>query len=520
MKKFTLLYLGILLFIFLGCTPKQITVLTNSKDVGRNVISGESIRAEVFIFPERIHDFKIDTSGNYATVHLRGLSANGRFLKNRSNFVRFDVQRDSVLWSRRVNNQLESVAELDGIILHNREGRSNNLDNATGRRIWQAHSSILHVFPEDDLGIGYRVRTKLGKANLVEGIDLKTGEPKWQRQIPREFGWNEIVFLNDSTLIVASSGLHSVNIHDGTGWEYSTKTGKRDYTAAIIGTGLGIAVGLLTGSYTVMTSPDVVTNIVSNILIHESNIYFASSEHLVKLSNEGDVIWQKPLQSDLTSSSLLFISDDDLVMINKGYATMGYQRIPIGSPYLANFDISSGEQRYLTHLAPERRDIIRGIQRGYDEITFVLSDYVSQYSLYDGGSLKSKYFETEKNGSLAFFIDEMIYDQHGSFFYSLAQISPNKYHLLTENGRVLVLDSNFEIEYETELDDFFIHYLTEDDKKFIAKNDQTYLIDAYGEKIAEFTASKTAIFTNGKLYDIQRQSFLEVNLESIFEKTP
>jgi len=60
MKKLTLLFIAILLFSFQGMAQKEITVLTNSKVVGKNLLTGDSIVANEYSFPERVHDFQID----------------------------------------------------------------------------------------------------------------------------------------------------------------------------------------------------------------------------------------------------------------------------------------------------------------------------------------------------------------------------------------------------------------------------------------------------------------------------
>src|SRR5690606_1196566 len=106
--------------------------------------------------------------------------------------------------------------------------------------------------------IGSKIQASKSKENMLEGIDLITGKPIWQREISREYSWNDVFYLNDSILLIAAAGLHTLNIFDGTGWDYNTITGKKDYTASAIGTGLGIVAGLLTGTYAVSTGHNLV----------------------------------------------------------------------------------------------------------------------------------------------------------------------------------------------------------------------------------------------------------------------
>jgi hypothetical protein len=83
---------------------------------------------------------------------------------------------------------------------------------------------------------------------------------------------------------------------------------------------------------------------------------------------------------------------------------------------------------------------------------------------------------------------------------------------------VLILNSDLEVEDKIEAEEFYIHYLDKDDKKFIAKDNQTFVLDLKGKKIAEFSASSRSTFLNGKLYDAQEKSFLEINLENILNE--
>jgi len=44
---------------------------------------------------------------------------------------------------------------------------------------------------------------------------LKNGNVIWQRDLNREYGWNDVFYTNDSTMIVVAAGLHAINIKTG-----------------------------------------------------------------------------------------------------------------------------------------------------------------------------------------------------------------------------------------------------------------------------------------------------------------
>ena len=126
--------------------------------------------------------------------------------------------------------------------------------------------------------------------------------------------------------------------------------------------------------------------------------------------------------------------------------------------------------------------------------------------------INDKRFKVEEYGALDCFIEDQIFVQRDALFTSLSQIDSSKLFLSTINGKVLILDSDLNLEGEIDSEAVFVHYLTKNDLKFIAKNKQTYAIDAQGAKTGEFPGSSKSTFFNGKLYDAQERSLLEIDL--------
>ncbi len=517
MNKTRLIIAIAFLSSFQVLAQKGITVLTNTKQVGQNLLTGEPVQAKEYTFPERVHDFQIDTVANDIIIQIRGLKKE-KWLANKGEVIRYDLDNNKVLWFDKIMYQTESIEQFGGVTLHTTGGKSYCLDNETGIQLWEVKNSLIIADPIDNIGIGYKLQPSKGKQNTLEGIDLNTGQPVWEREINREYSWNNYFYLNDSTLLVGAAGLHTINIFDGTGWDYNTITGKKDYTASAVGTGLGIAAGLLTGTYAVSTGHNLVRDVVSNVIVDSLHIYFASKEHLVKLDKQGEIIWQKTLPNDLTSSSWINKSNDNLILVNRGYAYMGYRQLDFGTPFIASFNINSGDQNYLATVSNEKKEMISGLDRYDDTLLIVYNDHVSKYSINDGKKIIDQPFNIGEHGELNYFIGDQVFVQRDSLFLSLPQMDSSKHYLYTKSGTVLILNSDLEIENRIEAEDFYIYYLSRNDKKFISKENQTYVIDANGKKTAEFSASSRSTFLNGKLYNAQEMSFLEINLENVLNE--
>lgn len=514
MNKTNLIVTLIVLSSFQSLAQKDIIVLTNKKQFGKDLVTGEIIEGHEYTFPNRIQDFQIDTVNNYLTILLRGLSKNGKWLNNKGHFIRYDIEERKVLWSEKIAFQVESIEQFGSVTLRTTGGKSYCLDSETGEELWEVKNSLILVDPIEDIGIGYKIQPAKGKQNTLQGIDLNTGRPIWEREINREYSWNDFFYLNDSTLLVGASGLHTVNIVDGTGWDYNTTTGKKDYTASAVGTGLGIAAGLLTGMYSVTTGHNLVRDVVSNIIVDSLSLYFASKEHLVRLDKKGEIIWRKTLPSDMTSRSWIFKSGQNLVMVNRGYAYMGYRQLDFGTPFIASFDLYTGDQNYFVTVSDEKKEIIKGLEQNEEELLFVYNDHVAKYAISDGKQIIDRSFNIQDFGELNYFVGNQVFVQRDSLFFSLPQIDSSKHYLYTKNETVLVLNSDLKIEDKLEAEECYIYYLNKDNKKFIAKDNQTYVIDSKGKKVAEIAVSRRSTLLKNHLYDIQERSFLEISLKN------
>jgi outer membrane protein assembly factor BamB len=503
-----------------GYCQKKIAVQIEKRNAGKNLFSGKTIEAKEYVFPERIHDFQIDTINKQLTIQLRGISNNGKWLKNKGHVVRYDTKENEVLWSKKIAFQVANIEQYGGVTIHSEAGKSYCLNNLTGERLWEVKNSLIFANPEKKIGIGYKLSASKGRENILQGINLTNGQSIWERAISREYGWNDVFYINDSTLLIEAAGLHTLNINDGTGWDYSAITGKKDYTASAVGTGLGIVAGLLTGTYAVSSGHDLVRDVVSNSIVDSLNIYQASKDHIVKLSKEGKIIWKTKIPNDLTSKSTIFKSDGNLIMINKGYAYMGYRQLDFGTPFIASFDIKTGKQNFLNTISDNKKEVIKGVDRVDNDLIFLSDERISKYSLANGQKLNERKLSSVAYGGLNNFIGEQVFVPKDSVFISLIKLDTNKHYVYTKTKKVLVLNSDLEILDEVDLKNFYIHYLNRNKMKFIAKEKNTIVINENGQKIAELTASANAVFLNNKLYDAQENSFIEIILDNILNNAP
>ncbi|MEO8588932.1 MAG: PQQ-binding-like beta-propeller repeat protein [Flavobacteriales bacterium] len=516
--------LAVALFLNMATCDAQgddyVTVTPRTKRVGTNLMTNAPIMVVEYGVRDRIERVEVDTLNECLTVQIRGLSKNGKWLDNKGHVLRYSNKEQRVLWSLKIGYQMESIEQFGEVILHSSLGKSYRLDNATGERIWEAKNSLIFADPASGIGFGYALATVTKSQNTLIGYDLMTGNMIWHREISREFSWNDVLYLNDSTILIVAAGLHAVNIHDGTGWDHHAVSGAKDYTAAAVGTGLGVVAGLLTGTYAVNTGHDLVRDLVSNVIIDSLSIYFASKEFIAKLDHKGQVLWKTALPSEMTSKSAIIVSGEDLLMINSGSAYMGYRRLDYGAPFIASFRTSDGEQNYLAVTSSEGKDHIVAQQLGKDYLSIMTTDRVTKRSTKDGSVILEKRIDPGNSGELVLFVGDRVFLGRDSMHTSLSVYDSSKHYLYTQSGKIKILNSEFDVEGELTPADYWIYQGTRRGLRFIAQNDRTIALDLAGRSVAEISASRRSSFIGDKLYCIGDSAFLEIDLAELLNSSP
>jgi hypothetical protein len=508
-----------LLITLTGFSQKnQIQVLSNENILGKSLVDSSIIKGFDYVFSDRIHETFLDTTTGFLTAQLRGLSKNGKWLNNTGNIVQYDIKNQKVLWSKKIAYQSSNLQQFSKTMIYTVANKSYCLDINTGNELWEVKNNIYFVDPIDNIGIGYKFKNSTGYSNELEGIGLKNGNVVWKRDLNREYGWNDVFYTNDSTLIVVAAGLHAINIKTGKGWDYNTITGKKDYTGTAAANTLGVAAGLLTGTFVMSTGHNLVGDLVSNTITDSFNIYFASKEQLVKIDKQsGEIIWKFPFSNDLASKSSIFMNDSIIFMINKGMAFMGYRQLDFGTPFFAAFERKSGKQIFFS-LINTKDDPILSYQIQNREIFLAFKNRIAKYSMETGNMITEKDFPKDNFGEIKYFVGNQVFitNQNGDLM-SLPQSDSTKVFVFTSQSKILSIDSELNISKTIEYDDLSIYYLRTKDFKFIAKDKKTLIVNNAGKRIAEIDATSNAFMISNTLYDIQDKSFITIDLSEMIK---
>lgn len=511
MRK-TLISILLVLPFALFAQTKEFPIFKNTKTIGVNLSDSSEIKAVEYFFPEKIYNAFVDTINQLLTVQTRGVSDNGKWLKNNGQIIQYDLANQKVLWNKRINYQTSHLKQASNKLIFCTSNKNINLDLKTGKKVWKARNTLFFLDNTLDLGFGFN----FGNGHL-EGIDLTTGQALWRRPMSREYGWNGEFYSNDSTIIICASGLHSLNLRTGQGWDYNTITGKKDYKGTIAANAVGAALGILTGTFVVTTGHNLVRDIVSNTLEDSLYYYLASREHLAKIDKtKGSVKWFSAFEKGFSSKSTIFSDDSLIYMINHGYAFMGNRKLDIGQPFIAAFNKETGRKKYLTQLSFEDAQIMDFQVQG-DSIYTVFKNKIAVYSKLSGDLIFEKEFPKEKFGELQYFIGAQTYKNYNEHNYiRFDEFYSTQLNVFASDNKIYTFDKELIDFATTDVEDIGIHLFDISEHSFISKNEETIITNNNGNGISKLDFGENFFHINNTLYGWKDKSFFVISVDELF----
>lgn len=496
-----------------GSTP---LFLLQDSIVGISYVTGQPITATRYVTSEKIFRRHWDGVSDNLLLELRESNKKGTSFKNEGMLNMIDLKTKDKKWSRKLNYNSSEVKQLDSYYFLSEKNKNLCINPETGDVLWENKCEFYFIDPFLNIGIGYPVQSM---SNKLSAVDLSTGNELWTKNIDRTFGWNDAYMLNDSLLLISVNGIYAIHLVNGMGWTYKANTTKKEIGKMVGVNALGLILGVLTGTYMYQTQPDVASDMVSNILIDPyENVVLASRDRISRIGNSGNILWTTPLPEKITSKSSLFLVDSVVYMINRGYAQYNGGFSMIGDPYLAAFDLNSGDQLYLT-IIPEKKEFIRNYQVVDDMLFLVFEDKIASYLLSNGTLITERAIELQKDERLDAFIESGIYWKRNDFVFTDLTSDFSNYNLMmTSEGRVFVLTDSLETFITYGKEDVFHKTIDDPQYTLITNNDSDFIVlDNADNPVATFKASPDMFLNQNKLYSFDKDSFWEVNLNQLYQ---
>jgi hypothetical protein len=306
--------------------------------LGYNRITGQPITSLNYTLLYGLYGADSDTAHNLVLV-LRKINDNNTY-GNKGSLLSLNPETGAVNWEKNISRF--DIRFTRDLILYNTDESTTISSKYTSR--------FIHSTPYEFKLLDYAANKGLTYGGTY--IDLTDKKVLWQEKINLETGPLQTRHLNDSTMLIASNGLHLVNMNTGKGWHFKMTTSKQSIGAPVMmGALFGVA-GVIVGSALAAASPSDFSGQsygVSSNMVYDTAagvVYYSAVKSTVALTMEGKELWEKKLRSPESSKSYMWLQGDKLIQLNLGYVAAGGVPVQQGTPFMASYNKVTGDTAY------------------------------------------------------------------------------------------------------------------------------------------------------------------------------
>lgn len=362
-------------------TSATITAQTLGTDtVALRLIDSTAVEAPYLDFGRPVYDMLPCRQGHYLLVMFRETNKKGTTWKNKGEFGVVRLSDNRLLWTHPYTYTWPALKiSRYGVLLTDGNGDVSMLDMETGYTVWQRNFDIRQIDDSAGVVIGYdrSLSPRLHGYSLDQGLDL------WKMKAPhkRNWGWENVMRVDSTRLLVVNDDVMLFDGVTGENFVYEAKTGVDDVKgmlltglAAVAGAAVGAAAGV--GVYYMPIDQNVITKLYAEPIRPDSlHYYFADRREVVCLDSLLTPVWRHELPSKTAARSVLLADDSLLYMLNMGYGLRnGGQPTKMGRPFIAAFDLKSGQQRFMNMLTMKK-----------DMVTDAMLTAKGVYMMFDDG---------------------------------------------------------------------------------------------------------------------------------------
>lgn len=474
-------------------TPGQYTL---KKEVIGQRFNATEIYGKTFRFSHNFYDAFYDSTSNRLFFSTRAKDASGKVYSNIAFQYCLDVETDSILWTNEAHKF--DITKTNDYLFFSNDEKTTRFNKRSGFEQYDYPSRIFFTDARNKLGFCFNKSGSVNGSENLKCIYLEDGNVKWMNTINRDFDWNEIKYLNDSILLIASGGLHGVNLKTGDTWSHPLITGDTQLKKFVFSP---IAPESSTlGKDPFLSSPleNVVTQLSSNILIDQDRIYLAGKDNLICVNTKGELLWRYDLTANPASKSFLYINGNDLSLFNLGVASFKDRIIEYGKPFLTGLDKLTGKVSFNQSLSIFSSPVDFRIM---DTTLFVATrEKMYQFNIANGNMMYMLEFNEQQYGRFTGFIDgDKYYVEKEGFYVSLNFINDKSTYFKTDHGKVYGLEKN-EILYEYQISELFELDKKTDRYRFLNKKDESYVVSPNWELLARLKTGSNVMQIKNKIY--------------------
>ncbi len=492
----------------------MVTVREKGVKYGEDIRNSKDIFATEYTFPNRIGSLKL-LSNEKILVLTRDKKSYEPGLKSKGKAILYDIKSNTENWHKKFNFGVYSMNVFSHSLVKYNGYNSFLLDTDSGENLWSVNTNLRWYNDSAGVVIGCRLRRYKW---FVEGVDFESGEKLWSRKINDDRDSFDALWPNDTTLMFVASGLHSIDVRTGKGWDYETLTTSADLGAILGDDANGVYIGTATDTEYVPINLGSATGFHSKVLYDGDYLFFASRDKIAKLNkNTGEVLWSAPLDKKKMSKSTIFRQDSTLYLINKAYIYYGDSRFNTGEALFAAFDENTGKKRF--EIVTDRKGIsIRDYLVGEKDILFLYENRIAKYSLVDGSLIAEKYYIFMDDDRLRYFTDENYYVENASSLFCIPKINPESVFVYTKNRNIIAFDMSLKRGETIAEKDIYYTIRSASDYKFVAQKDKMILLDNRERIVARLDVPGNTILNKGMLFFAKGRKVFVIDLKNLLNK--
>lgn len=484
---------------------------------------GTDLKALCYTFPQRVETFSMSNKGDYLCISFRETSKSGKYLKNKGEIGFYDMKNKTLLWKQPINyNQAKATCLSEGVLIANGvDNKVSLLNKEDGSKRWE--TDLYPIYVDDSLGLllGYN----FAQSSKLRAVGLKFGNEWWQKKIEHKYGWNQVLNIEGSQRLIVADELHKLDLMTGELYTFPGSPGAHDTKAALL-QGLVAATGAIVGaaasggalyySY-VPISPNTIASLTSNVLPHNSHYYWADRKHISCIDSTMNVVWQVEFPDVKAASSHLFIQDDKLYMLNRGYGLReGTSRKKYGRPFIACYNPQDGTEIFFNQLSM-KKDIVEDVLRTDDALYMLFDDGLAYQTLTDS-VVNVAPWDTKLHGKLQAILPDTLYIANAdkTVFQPLA--FDGEYCLVyNDQGAVYEINKDLNISKTYNPADIYVSYFRLQDYLCVGRSDDYRFIHKLGMPVAHLQVpfKKGRVMGNKLLLLSNDNQLLFVDLDEV-----